>query len=73
MAGVTLNEAEKHLKAWLKAELEITTSQSYRIGGRTLYRADLKQVREQIIYILAKSSNSVKPEGAESYNAGCPA
>ena len=50
MSGISLETANTHLQAWLKAELEITTSQSYRIGGRTLYRADLKQVREQIDY-----------------------
>jgi hypothetical protein len=50
MSGISLETANNHLQAWLKAELEITTSQSYRIGGRTLYRADLKQVREQIDY-----------------------
>ena len=50
MAGITLQQAEKHLQIWLEAEKEIATSQSYRIGTRTLYRADLRQVREQIRY-----------------------
>lgn len=50
MAGITLKEAEKHLKAWLTAELELTSHQSYRIGTRTLTKADLNAVREQIKY-----------------------
>jgi len=50
MAGITLKEAERHLKTWLAAELEIATSQSYKIGTRMLTRADLSQVREQIKY-----------------------
>jgi U3 small nucleolar ribonucleoprotein component len=48
MAGITLKQADAHLQAWLKAELEITTSQSYKIGTRSLTRADLAQVREQV-------------------------
>ena len=50
MSGITLVEAEAHLQTWLTAEIEIATSQSYRIGTRTLTRADLKEVRESIKY-----------------------
>lgn len=50
MAGITLQEAKNHLNAWLAAELEIATSQSYRIGTRTLTRANLNEVREQVKY-----------------------
>ncbi len=48
MAGITLKEAKKHLKTWLDAENEIATSQSYTIGTRSLTRANLKEVRDQI-------------------------
>lgn len=48
MSGISLKEAQKHLKIWLKAEGEIATSQSYTIGTRTLTRANLKEVRDQI-------------------------
>ncbi|WP_142413071.1 DUF6148 family protein [Hathewaya massiliensis] len=45
----TLEIAEKHLNAWLEAELAITTgAQSYSVGSRTVTRADLGQVRQQI-------------------------
>ncbi|MCL2107803.1 MAG: DUF6148 family protein [Oscillospiraceae bacterium] len=50
MAGIDLQTAEKHLAAWLEAELELTTHQSYRIGTRWLTKADLKEVRNQIKY-----------------------
>lgn len=48
MAGITLEIARKHLEAWLTAELEVTTNQSYTIGSRTLTRANLAQIRKQI-------------------------
>ena len=48
MAGITLEQAQKQLEIWIKAEREVATSQSYKIGARTLTRADLRQVREQI-------------------------
>jgi len=50
MAGITLKQAEQHLKAWLTAEREIATSQSYKIGTRMLTRADLKEVRKEILF-----------------------
>lgn len=50
MAGWTLEEAQKHLDAWLNAELAVSTGQAYRIGTRQLNRADLGQIREQIIF-----------------------
>lgn len=50
MAGITLTIAKKHLNAWLTAELEVTTHQSYTIGSRSLTKADLADIREQIKY-----------------------
>ena len=49
MAGITLKIAQKHLNAWLEAELAVTTNQSYTIGSRSLTRADLSDIREQIV------------------------
>ena len=43
-----LEIARKHLDAWLNAELEVTTHQSYTIGSRSLTKADLGQIRKQI-------------------------
>ena len=48
--GITLDQAQEHLEAWLEAELEITTHQSYQLGSRTLTLANLEEVREQIDY-----------------------
>ncbi len=45
-----IKQAEKHLKAWLDAELELTTHQSYSIGSRSLTKASLPEVRKQIEY-----------------------
>lgn len=50
MAGITLQEAKTHLATWLAAELELATSQSYTIGTRSLTRANLAEVREQVKY-----------------------
>lgn len=43
-----LKTAQKHLQAWLDAELAVATSQSIRMGGRYLQRADLGHIREQV-------------------------
>ena len=40
--------ARQHLNAWLEAELELTTHQSYKIGSRSLTKADLGEIRKQI-------------------------
>ena len=50
MAGITKDEAKKHLNIWLEAEAQIATGQSYQIGTRQLTRADLASVRKQIDY-----------------------
>lgn len=50
MAGITLQEAQNHLEIWLAAELELATSQSYTIGTRSLTRANLAEVCEQVKY-----------------------
>lgn len=47
---ITLKIAEEHLDAWLKAELAVSTGQSYRIGTRQLQRADLSEIRQSINY-----------------------
>ncbi len=62
----TVEIAEKHLNAWLDAEISITNGQSYTIGSRTLNRANLYQIREQIKYWsneVAKAKNTLKYKG----------
>ncbi|WP_020621123.1 DUF6148 family protein [Paenibacillus daejeonensis] len=46
----TLEVATTHLNAWLACELAISTGQSYTIGTRSLTRANLKEVMQQIKY-----------------------
>lgn len=48
--GISLEIAKKHLNAWLAAELEVTTHQSYTIGSRSLTKANLSEIRQQIEY-----------------------
>lgn len=50
MAGIKLETAQKHLDAWLEAELTVTTGQSYTIGSRVLTRANLTEIRNAIDY-----------------------
>lgn len=47
---ITVERAQKHLEAWLDAELAVTTGQSYSIGSRSLTRANLAEIRKQIDY-----------------------
>lgn len=44
----TLAEAKENLRIWLEAERTVATGQSYRIGTRSLVRADLRDIRERI-------------------------
>lgn len=50
MPVITLEVAKEHLNAWLKAELAVSTAQSYRKGTKELTRADLPEIRKQINY-----------------------
>lgn len=50
MAGITLETAQRHLDAWLEAELAVTNAQSYTIGSRTMTKADLGEIRRAIKY-----------------------
>lgn len=47
---VTIERATIHLQAWLDAELAVSSGQSYSIGTRSLTRANLSEIRKQIIY-----------------------
>lgn len=44
----TLDEAKLHLKTWLDAELAVATGQSYKIGTRSLTRANLSDIMAQV-------------------------
>lgn len=64
--GISLETAQKHLDAWLDAEITVTSGQSYTIGTRTLTRASLSDIRDQIQYWnnqVSKLTNIAKRKG----------
>lgn len=64
--GITLEIANKHLEAWLNAELEVSINQSYTIAGKSFTRADLGEIRKQIDYwrnMVAALNNAAKHKG----------
>ena len=48
MPWITIEEARENLTMWLDAERAISTGQSYKIGTRSLSRADLSMVASRI-------------------------
>lgn len=50
MSWITLEEAQEHLKIWLDAEKAVATGQSYKIGTRSLTRANLSDIADRIKY-----------------------
>jgi hypothetical protein len=49
MAGITLAQAEAKLTLWMAADDAVATGQAYTIGGRSLTRADSKQIDAKIL------------------------
>ncbi len=50
MAGLTLAQAEQHLNEWLTADSGVAKGRAYSLGGRTITRADAREIRENIRY-----------------------
>ena len=50
MSAINLETAQKHLDAWLEAEMAVTNAQSYTIGNRTMTKANLTEIRNAITY-----------------------
>jgi polyhydroxyalkanoate synthesis regulator phasin len=48
MTNTRLNLAKERLQAYYQAEMAVLTGQEYRIGTRTLRRADLTEIRKAI-------------------------
>lgn len=72
MAGITLTQAEAKLATWLDAEDKIAQGQEYTIGTRSLKRADLKEVREQITYWDAKVKQLARGSSGIRVRGGTP-
>ena len=50
MAGITLEQSQTMLDAFIGAAAAVATGQSYTIGGRSLTRANLSEINEAITY-----------------------
>ena len=48
MAGITLSDAESQLAVWIAASTAVASGQSYSIAGRSLNRANAREIRENI-------------------------
>lgn len=48
MPAWTLQDAQRHLDLWLEADAAVATGQSYKIGTRSLTRADVSEIAERI-------------------------
>ncbi len=65
---MTVNEAQQHLDAWLKADLAVSTGQSYIIDGQDVTRVDADKIRENIIYWTNKVRALKRGKGFKIYN-----
>ena len=50
MAGITLAQAEAKLAEWLAADTAVASGQAYSISGRSLNRANAREIRENIVF-----------------------
>lgn len=50
MGQLSVTEATAKRDLWLEAEEAVSTGQSIEVGGRTLTRVDLTQIRQAITY-----------------------
>jgi len=55
MAVFSKELCRQRLKIWLAAEEAIATGQRYQIEGRSLTRADLYDVRQELAFLAAES------------------
>ena len=66
--GITKDEAQRHLDAWLEAELAVTNARSYTIGSRTLTKVNLTEIRNAIDYWRARvlEMDAIEKRGGRS-------
>lgn len=48
LSGITLEQSETALAVWLAADAAVAQGQSYAIAGRSVTRANAKEIRENI-------------------------
>lgn len=70
--AISKETAQRHLDAWLEAELTVTSGQSYTLttsnGGRTLTRANLTEIRNAITYWEGKVKQATNIESGKARN-----
>lgn len=54
MAGITLAQAEAKLTLWMSANDAVARNQAFSVGGRSLTRANLGEIQNQIEFWDAK-------------------
>lgn len=68
MAGITLEQAQAQLAAYLAAETKVLAGQAYEIAGRKLTRANLAEIRQGITHwderVKDLSSRAVRGRGS---------
>lgn len=50
MAGITLQQAQAALDAWVNADIAVSKGQSYTIAGRSLNRANATEITNKLTY-----------------------
>lgn len=66
MSAISLATAESRLVLWLDAEASIALGQSVQSEGRTLTRANLAEVRQQISYWEERVNRATRGTGRTS-------
>ena len=70
MPWISIEEARSTLKMWLYAERAVATGQSYKIGTRSLTRANLADIRESIKFWRQEIARlEAKQSGASVFRA----
>lgn len=66
MSAITLETAQAKLTLWLNAEEQLALGQSVAFEGRTLQRANLAEVRDQISYWEERVNRACRGTGRTS-------
>ena len=70
MDWISIEEARSTLRMWLEAERAVATGQSYKIGTRSLTRANLADIRESIQFWRREIARlEAKQSGARVFRA----
>lgn len=76
MAGITLAQAQAQLDLWLAADTAVAGGQSYSIGGRSLTRANAREITEKIqfwerrVIRLSNGNGGIRVRYAQSNGQG---